>query len=182
MELNEFWDDPEEISGFSGRRYFRIATITWSRPKIWDPDDKQFPVPERWAGHGGIYAFVRRHWSQSEPSKIAYIGKAISFNRRLNHKHQHFDLVTRRGETSVSCGRIAFERLRSHSGHYLEIEDIVKFCVHDHLENSQGFESLPGFRKEQPRAMTPWLIINKGHRFEGIMPKRIVYPWMGVEF
>lgn len=182
FELSDVWDDPEDISGYSGRNYFRIATITWSRPRIWAPDEPAFRVPDGWAGQGGIYAFIRSHWSQHDKNKICYIGKAISFSKRLTRRHQHFDLVGKRGDTSVSCGRIAFSRIRSAVGHYLEVEDIVKFVVHSNLENTHGFESLPGFRKGQPHAMTPWLIINKGYRFNGKMPRRIMYPWIGVEF
>lgn len=81
----------------------------------------------------------------------------------------------------VSCGRAAFERVRAHPGYYVEIEDIVKFAVFNYLENKQGFETLPGFRAGQPKAMVPWLITNQGHLFGGIMPKRIVYPAVGVE-
>jgi hypothetical protein len=91
-------------------------------------------------------------------------------------------MIQRRGDTLVSCGRVAFDRVQAHQGHYLEIEDVVKFCVYHWLENKQGFESLPGFRKSQPRAMMPWVIINKGYRFEGIMPRRIAYPSIGVEY
>ena len=182
MELSDVWDDPQDISGFSGRHYFRVATITWSKPRVWDPSEPSFNVPDGWAGHGGIYAFIRSHWSQSEQNKIAYIGKAISFSKRLNKRHQHFDLINMRGNTSVSCGRIAFSRIKSSVGHYLQIEDIVKFVVHNDLENTQGFESLPGFRKGQPNAMTPWLILNKEYDFDGKMPRRIMYPWIGVEF
>lgn len=182
LELSEFWEDPEDISGFNGRAYFRIATVTWSRPRRWQADEPVFNVPRGWAGEGGVYAFIRSHWSQHDPAQIAYIGKALNFSRRLTRAHNHFGIIERRGDTLVSCGRVAFSRIRSSPGHYLEIEDIIKFCIHNDLENKQGFESLPGFRKGQPHAMTPWLIINKGHRFGGKMPRRIVYPWIGVEF
>ena len=82
----------------------------------------------------------------------------------------------------VSCGRIAFQRVRSRTGYFLEIEDIVKFAVYQHLENVQGFESLPGFRSTSTGPMVPWLIKNEGHSFGGVMPKRIVYPAFGVEY
>ena len=182
MKISKFWDDPEDIGGNNGRKYYRVATIDWSRPRVWDPEDPKFRVPDGWAGHGGVYAFIRSHWSQSEELRIAYIGKANSFSKRLTNRHQHFDLIEKKGDTKVSCGRVAFSRIRSHVGHYLELEDVIKFCVHDHLENSQGFESLPGFRKGQPRAMTPWLILNRGFRFGGLMPRRIAYPWIAVEY
>ena len=182
MELVELWDDPDEISGDSNRKYYRKAIINWSRPKIWDPALGDFNVPRKWSGHGGIYAFMRSHWSQRDNLRIAYIGKAETFNRRLTCRHNHFDIVQRRGDTLVSCGRIAFERVHSRKGFYLEIEDIVKFCVYEWLENKQGFESLPGFRQSQPRAMMPWVIENKGYRFGGHMPRRIVYPSIGAEY
>ncbi len=182
MELKELWDDPDEISGDGGRKYYRRATITWSVPRKWDPAEREFNVPPKWSGQGGIYAFIRSHWRQTDSIRLSYIGKALNFNKRLTNRHNHFDIVERRGDTSVSCGRIAFERVRSHQGYYLEIEDIVKFCVYDWLENKQGFESLPGFRKSQPRAMMPWVVENKGYRFGGIMPRRIAYPSIGVEF
>lgn len=114
--------------------------------------------------------------------RLTYIGKALDFNKRLTDRHNHFDIIKRRGDTYVSCGRIAFDRVHSNKGYYLEIEDIVKFCVYEWLENKQGFESLPGFRKTQPRAMMPWVITNEGFRFNGNMPRRIIYPSIGVEF
>lgn len=182
MKLLDYGTDFAEQTGYNGRSYYRLATITWSDPEVWDPGVRRFPVPAGWAGHGGVYAFTRRHWAQTGKPRIAYIGKAKSFTGRLTDAHNHFDIIERRGETLVSCGRIAFERVRSRVGYYLEIEDIIKFAVHDYLENSQGFESLPGFRATQSRPMTPWVITNGGHSFGGVMPKRIVYPALGVEY
>ncbi|WP_304283069.1 hypothetical protein [Caulobacter segnis] len=182
MKYLDLWADVEAISGPSGRFYYRRAVITWSRPKIWNPEDPEFSVPSSWAGHGGLYAMLRNHWRQAEGRRIAYIGKAISFTNRLNNKHNHFDIVERRGDTEVSCGRVRFERVKAHAGYYLELEDVVKFAVWHHSENVQGFSSLPGFRQSQPRVMLPWVIINEGYRFGGAMPRRIVYPAIGVEF
>ena len=182
LEISELWDDPDKISGNSGRKYYRRATINWSIPRKWDANAREFNVPPSWRGQGGLYAFIRSHWRQNDDMRIAYIGKALNFNRRLNSRHNHFDIIARRGDTTVSCGRLTFDRVRSRKGYYLEIEDIVKFCVYDWLENKQGFESLPGFRKSQPHAMMPWVIVNKGYRFGGIMPRRIAYPSIGVEF
>ncbi len=174
--------DVEDVGGTGGGRYYRLATITWSEPLLWDPNDRVFPVPAGWAGHGGVYAFVRRHWLQRGKPRIAYVGKANQFTKRLTNVHDHFDIVSRRGDTLVSCGRIAFHRLRSRPGHYLEIEDIIKFVVVRHLENRQGLESLPGFRATMPAPMMPWVITNEGHSFGGVMPRRIVYPAIGVEY
>ncbi|MET4685131.1 hypothetical protein, partial [Brevundimonas faecalis] len=78
--------------------------------------------------------------------------------------------------------RVRFERVQARPAYYLELEDVVKFAVHDHLENVQGFSSLPGFRKSQPRVMLPWVVINEGYRFNGRMPRRILYPSIGIEF
>lgn len=181
MRLLDLGGDVENISGGSGRYYYRLAQITWSEPKLWKPDE-DFDVPQGWAGHGGIYAFLRSHGHQSDPRRIAYIGKAVSFSRRLTTRHDHYDLVERRGTTEVSCGRVRFERIRARTGYYVELEDIVKFAVQQHVENVQGFESLPGFRATQPRVPAPWVIINDGYRFRRRMPKRIVYPAIGVEF
>lgn len=182
MKLLGLWEDFHDVSGAAGRKYYRLATITWSEPKVWDPSQRAFPVPVGWAGQGGVYAFVRRHWLQVGKPRIAYIGKAKSFNQRLTDKHNHFGIIRRRGDTLVSCGRIAFDRLHSRTGYYLEIEDIVKFAVYHYLENKQGFETLPGFRATQRKAMVPWLITNEGHLFKGIMPRRIVYPAIGIEY
>lgn len=181
MNLLDLWEDVETVGGASGRFYYRLAVITWSKPKLWVPG-LDFDVPAGWAGHGGIYAFLRNHARQVDARRIAYIGKAVSFSQRLTTKHDHYDIVERRGATEVSCGRIRFERIRARTGYYVEIEDVVKFAVYRHLENRQGFESLPGFRPTQPRVPAPWLIINDGYRFGRRMPKRIVYPAIGIEF
>lgn len=174
-------DDPENVGGFNGRRYYRLATITWSKPKEWKPAQRCFAVPNGWAGHGGVYAFIRNHGNQ-KALKIAYVGKALSFEKRLINTHNHFDIVERPGATLVSCGRVAFSRIRSRTAFYLEIEDLIKFSVWPNLENVQGFESLPGFRASQPDVMVPWVITNEGYRFARLMPKRIIYPSIGVEY
>jgi len=183
MKLLQLWDDLEAVRGRSTGRAFlyRVAVITWSRPRLWSPGE-DFDVPDGWAGHGGLYAMLRSHGHQADPRRIAYVGKALSFSRRLNQRHQHYDIVERRGRTEVSCGRVRYERIKAHNGYYLELEDIVKYAVHTHLENYQGFETLPGFRASQPRVPAPWVILNEGFRFGGRMPKRIVYPTIGVEF
>lgn len=182
MKLLDFDTDYAHQTGYNGRAYYKLATITWSEPAVWNPSERCFPVPAGWAGHGGVYAFTRQHWRQNGKPRIAYIGKAKSFTGRLTNAHNHFDIIRRRGDTMVSCGRIAFDRVRSRVGFYLEIEDILKFAVHDYLENTQGFESLPGFRATQARPMAPWVITNEGHLFRGIMPRRIVYPAIAVEY
>ncbi|MBW3097143.1 hypothetical protein [Pseudohoeflea coraliihabitans] len=64
----------------------------------------------------------------------------------------------------------------------MEIEDIVKFSVYNYLESKQGFETLPGFRAAQKKAMLPWIVTNEGHLFGGSMPKRIIYPAVGIEY
>lgn len=181
MKLLDLWEDFSDVSGVSGRKYYRLATITWSRPSLWVPG-YNFDVPNEWTGRGGVYAFLRRHWRQADGQRIAYIGKALNFSTRLTTKHDHYDIVERQGDTLVSCGRVAFTRIQSRPGYYLEIEDIVKFSVFRYVENRQGFESLPGFRASQPRAMAPWVITNHGYRFSGLMPRRIVYPAIGIEF
>jgi hypothetical protein len=180
MKLLNLWDDFEDIAGDSGRKYYRLATITWSRPKKWNPKDRAFNVPVDWSAFGGVYAFLRRHGNQKS-QKIAYIGKADKFTARLTDTHNHFDIIERSGPTFVTCGRVAFDRIRSRKGYYLEIEDIIKFAVFENLENKQGFDSLPGFRVTSPKVMMPWVIKNTGYRFDGIMPKRIVYPAIGIE-
>jgi hypothetical protein len=182
MRLLQLWDDVEEVSGDSGRKYYRLATITWSRPGLWSPERRQFDVPPEWAGRGGVYAFIRHHWKQQGGQRIAYIGKALNFSTRLVDTHDHFSIIERRGETYVSCGRVSFGRIRSRPAYYVELEDVVKFAVFDHLENKQGFETLPGFRASAPKVMAPWVITNAGYRFGGVMPRRIVYPSIGVEY
>src|SRR5215213_2927632 len=100
FKVLDLGDDPEDVGGYSGRNYYRLATITWSRPRRWDPAE-DFKVPAGWAGHGGIYAFIRSHWRQHQ-NQIAYIGKAVDFQGRLRKRHQHFDIVKRQGMCSVS--------------------------------------------------------------------------------
>jgi hypothetical protein len=183
VRLLTLWDDLEDIRGrATGRAYlYRLAVITWSKPRLWEPGEDMV-VPDGWAGHGGLYAMLRSHGGQSDPRRIAYIGKAKSFSRRLTQRHQHYDIVERRGRTEVSCGRIRYERIKARDGFLLELEDVVKYAVEPYLENHQGFATLPGFRPSQPRVPAPWVIRNEGYRFWGRMPKRIVYPAIGIEY
>lgn len=75
MKLLDLGADYRDVTGYAGRNYYRLATITWSEPDVWTPNDRAFPVPAGWAGHGGIYAFVRSHWRQQGKPRIAYIGR-----------------------------------------------------------------------------------------------------------
>ena len=91
-------------------------------------------------------------------------------------------LVDIRGDTLVSLGRIRFERVSAHLGYYEEIEQIVAWTVWRHLENQAVIEKVPGFRGKHGRPFAPWVITNHGYRFNGRMPKRIVYRAIGIEF
>jgi hypothetical protein len=173
--------DPAEVTGYNGRKYYRLATITWSRPRIWMPG-YDFDVPNGWSGLGGVYIFTRHHHNQRSGPQIAYIGKANRFESRLTTRHGRYDIVERQGSTTVSCGRIAFERIRARKGYYEEIEDILILTLWDQLENIRSLESLPGFRQSSARIMIPWVITNRGHSFGQVMPRRIVYPSIGISF
>jgi hypothetical protein len=83
MRLLDLWEHVEEIPSDSRQKYYRLVTITWSRPRVWEPEDRRFTVPAGWAGHGGIYAFLRRHGNQNG-EQIAYIGKKISVTAYLS--------------------------------------------------------------------------------------------------
>jgi hypothetical protein len=176
MKVIELWDNPESI--VSNRTYlYRKAIITWSRPKKWPSGDENFSVPSQWSGYGGLYILMRAHKLQSDPIKIMYVGKANNFNKRLTTRHHAANsLRDIKGDTLVSCGRVRFERIRSRSAYYVELEDIIKFTVYYYLKNVQGFQSLPGFRGETGRPLKPWVIINEGFRFHRLLPKRIAYP------
>jgi hypothetical protein len=126
---------------------------------------------------------MHRRWAQNNNErKIVYVGKAVSFKQRLTKAHDHFDIIETPGETTVSCGRIAFEGIKHRSGYYEEIEDVIKFAIWKNLRNIQGFSSLPGFRKTASKVMIPWCIKNEGYRFYGVMPKCIIYPAIAVEY
>lgn len=181
FSLVDFGGDPADVEGYNGRKYYRLATITWSRPRVWISGE-DFDVPRGWAGLGGVYLFTRHHHSQRSGPQMAYIGKANRFEARLTRSHGHYDIVERQGSTAVSCGRIAFERIRSRKGYYEEIEDILILSLWHNLENTRSLDSLPGFRQSSARTMIPWVITNRGHRFNGAMPRRIVYPSIGVAF
>lgn len=177
----EMGGDPRDLKGWNGRYYYRQATITWSRPVIWHPLDARPELPDGWAGHGGLYTILRDHHAQNDRRRIAYVGKALSFARRLNRQHHMFSrLVEKPGDTLVSLGRVRFDRLRAHPGYYEELEQIVAWTVWQHLENYAGMSSVPGFRGEQTYAFVPWVILNDGYRFNGGMPRRIAYPVIGV--
>ncbi|MDF1730248.1 MAG: hypothetical protein P1U49_02025 [Minwuia sp.] len=172
--------DPEAIQNLSGRYFYRLARITWSRPTVWRPENARPPIPQEWAEQGGIYCLLRDHHAQKVRRRIAYVGKAISFRKRLTRNHHMFEhLVNKQGDTLVSLGRIRFERIQSSPGYYEEIEQIVAWTVWHHLENGAGLETVPGFRGQMGRPFAPWVIINEGYRFNGQMPRRLVYPAIG---
>lgn len=168
--------DPEGLMNYSGTRFlYRLAILTWSQPIPWEPESRIPMIPGAWAGHGGLYAIIRDHHSQSRPKRIAYIGVAESFSDRLDAKHHMYPkLVERRGSTFISLGRVRFERCASTRKHLEEIEQIVTWATWEHVWNERGMETLPGFRSGQE--FKPWVIVNDGYRFHRQMPKRIAYP------
>lgn len=173
--------DPESLTGSNQRYLYRLAVITWSRPVVWHPSKARPAIAEGWAGRGGLYTLLRDHHAQKARRRIAYVGKALSFSNRLNRQHHMFDhLVDKPGDTLVSCGRVRFERIRAHPGYYGELEEIVAWTVWQHLENYAGMGSIPGFRGPETYPFLSWVIRNEGYRFNGAMPRRIVYPLIGI--
>lgn len=168
--------DPADCEGFSGQKYYKLATITWSRPRTWNRGE-DFDVPRNWAGHGGVYAFEKIIKNEH---KVVYVGKANKFEGRLNKRHSHYDLIEGYGRTTVTCGRIAFARIASNEAYYNEIEDILILTLWPHIHNVRSLSSLPGFRGSQTRVLKPWVITNEVYRFGGRLPKRIVYPAIAV--
>lgn len=177
----ELWEDPTELRNSSNTYYYRKAIITWSDPVVWDPSEDKPHVPDNWNGHAGIYAILRDHKNQTERNRISYIGKAENFSTRPTKNHHMYPtLVQQRGDTSVSFGRIRFERVRSHVRYFEEIEQIVAWSVWGYLWNYRGLETLPGFRGENGRPFKPWIIENCGYPFAGAMPKLIAYPSISI--
>lgn len=177
MKLLNIGGEAEYLVNSRLNWYYCKAIVTWSKPSEWTRDEAAFRVPDQWRHGGGVYAFLRDHPRQSEPNRIAYIGKALKFTQRLTRKHPMYErLVCRKGATKVCCGQIHFERIRARPGYYVEIEDIFKWVVWPHLHNKQGLESLPGFRGARGRPFKPWVIRNEGYRFSGKIPRLIAYP------
>jgi hypothetical protein len=178
--LVDIGDDPQDVENSTGTRYYRRAVITWSPPKAWVKGERFFSVPAQWAAYG-VYAFLRDHKNQTTPNEIAYIGKALKFKSRLTDTHHMYNgLVLKSGVTKVCCGRIRFEGVHARPGYYEEIEDILKWVLWSRIHNSQGLESLPGFRGANGRPFKPWVLTNEGYRFNRQVPKRIAYPSIAV--
>lgn len=173
--------DVAELQNRAGKYYHRKAIITWSEPVLWARKSSSPEIPDGWTGHGGVYAFLRDHNGQPDPNRISYIGKAVSFEARLNKRHPMYEvLVDKNGDTNVSLGRIRFERIHSRTAYYPEIEEIIAWAVWPYLHNCQGFESLPGFRGANGRPFKPWIIENNGYRFGRQMPRLIAYPSIAI--
>jgi len=59
-----------------------------------------------------------------------------------------------------------------------ELEHLLIWALPFDLVNEKKQFTLPGLGKN---GGTAWHIHNKGYRFNGRMPKEIVYPWMMIE-
>jgi len=165
MKIIKLWNDPD-LTGL-----YKKATIEWSRPKIWRPDN-DFDVPSDYRGYGGIYMLIRNHRKQKISNIITYIGKTGNFENRLTTQHHKYDaLIKKAGDTKVSCGYITYQNIKEKDGYINEIETIMIFCIWNYLENKHGFGNLPGFGS---KPISPWIIDNIG--FKGKLPRRIFYP------
>lgn len=174
-KIADFGGQPDEIENRSGGALFQTVELDWSKPLLWH-DPKKVPVSH---DEPCLYVLQRDHQSASSSMRVRYVGLTISPKTRfLNHPTAD-RLVKMRGDTYLSYAPVVFTGRNREARVKSTLEQVEHLLIwalwwHD-LENDRKMFTLPGMGTNRG---TAWHIINKGYRFQGQMPKEIVYPWM----
>ncbi|WP_299640264.1 hypothetical protein [Devosia sp.] len=175
--MADFGGQPSEISNRSDGPLFQTVELNWSKPKLWE---KGFGAP---VDHDEpcLYLLQRDHPSSTRSMRIVYVGLTVSPKTRfLNHPTAN-RIVGMRGSTFLSYAVVRFTgRNRETREKYTleQVEHLLIWALWNELENEKKMFTLPGMGVN---GGTAWQILNSGYRFQGQMPKEIVYPWMVIK-
>lgn len=175
-QTEELWENSR------GKPLFQPIEITWSKPALIDRGGAiQVKDEEALLRNGYLYAIIRNHGKQLTRDKIVYIGITNDLGKRFRNHWKVDEIRGARGPTSISVGKIETpgRRLNSEQAKQLreELEHILIWVLWDDLWNDQKTMSVPGQGRNGSQA---WDIANKGYKFCGRMPSRIVFPWAAI--
>ena len=182
----DFGDEQASWENSKGQPLFRKVIINWSEPqKLSHAEKVRLQNGEdvnAFQSKSFLYAITRRHGNQKGGLKVAYIGiTADLYGRFKNHPTVDY-LRKKRGETCISIGEVLPQQWspRAKAAKQLreELEHILIWTLWHDLENEKKTWTVPGQGRNNGRA---WRIENEGYEFDGLMPKRILFPWAAIE-
>lgn len=170
--------DVDGIENRAGEPLFKRLVLHWSKPQVVEKGGRpRFDDPRPL-----LYAIIRNHHRAQQKDRICYIGLSTNPARRFQNHPTARDLIERRGETSLSFAHLDVEsssdRIPAVKRALEDVEHILIWALWQNLENKAKLYTLPGMGSTTG---DPYHIINEGYRFQGQMPKEIVYPWMLVK-
>lgn len=173
-KMADWGGEPGNVLNRSDSPLFQSVNLDWARPQKWQKG-KKAPVMH---DDPCLYILQRDHGNAWQSMKIVYIGLTISPKTRfLNHPTAR-EVVAMRGDTYLSFAVVEFsgKNKESRTKRTLEqVEHLLIWALYGSLYNQKKLFTLPGLGANRG---TAWHIVNQGYRFQGQMPKEIVYPWM----
>jgi len=174
----DFGWQPEDITNRSHNPLFQLVRLNWVGPIEWENGDKR-PFDHN---EPCLYILQREHANAQQQMRIVYVGLTINPQGRFINHPTASDILGRRGKTFLSYAAVDFVTGRNREartkGTLEQIEHLMIWALWPHLENDRKMFTLPGMGAN---GGTAWQIQNGGYRFQGQMPREIVYPWMLVK-
>lgn len=177
LKVADYGGEPDVIQNAAGFPLFNSVKLHWSDPVLWtrgkgSPTDRSDAC---------LYILIKDHGNYAEKNRICYVGLSTNPRRRFfNHPTAH-DILSRPGKTLISFTFFDFirgrDRIKRTKFALEQIEHLIIWALWPvaWLENDRKTFTLPGMGSSGGSA---WQIANEGHRFNGRMPREIVYPWM----
>jgi hypothetical protein len=175
LQPADFGGEVANIHNSLGHTLFKTLSISWTKPRVWKRDE---PAPKGLADVTAayVYALTRDHGKSLRKPPIVYIGLSKNRTRFYNHPKAK-KIRNMKGKTLVSIGIIDFGKHHHKKGTkpaIEEIEHLLIWALSPKFNEKKKF-TMPGMGKNPGRA---WHVRNIEHRFNGQMPREIVYPWM----
>lgn len=182
LRLADFGEDESLFEDAAGRPLYQPITVTWSQP-VRIGRDGSLPLENESDiyKNGYLYAIIRNHGNQTTRDRIAYIGITNDLKKRFRNHPKVDEIRGQYGETSISIGTIETPGKRPNGTTRKlireEIEHLLIWVLHEDLWNDRKVLCIPGQGRNGGRALD---IENRGFKFSGRMPERIVFPWIAI--
>lgn len=182
LRVADFGGDPVDLLNNNEKSLFCCVTVDWSRPKALFKSGKFVLDDEDYLEKGYLYSVVKNHGNDRYKDRIVYVGITKNIHSRFDNHPKFNQIRSLRGQSGLSIGTVKFEgrRLSNEDFRYAleELEHLYIWVLWHDLLNDKKNLTVPG---QGINGGSAWDVSNENYRFEGRMPKRIVFPWAVIE-
>lgn len=166
----------DQVVTSQSKKIFKPVRIHWSEPTAWLRDEYA-PIAKGVERKDCLYCLLRDHHKARQRKQIVYVGITNNLDRRFHNHAVAAQLREKKGTTLLSVGEVDFGSFWRQAGSKKateQLEHLLIWAIWPKF-NDRKSDTLPGMGSS---ATKPWHVVNSGHRFQGQMPREIVYPWM----